>query len=331
VLGAAGFTGGLVADELARRGLPHRLGARDAGRLARREGTPNCEIAGVDISIPASIAAFLEGVDVVINTVGPFFPSGLGVIEAASRSGVHYVDCSGELAFLRAVFKRYAGADTGVVVACGFQAVPGDCGASVALEELGADGAHVHVHYSAKMLPSRGTARTLVKELAEPGLRSELHRITAGRRTRRGLAMPLAEQVTVPHAHPHAPLITTVGIPGVALLNPLIPRLMPRARRVLTHAADRLPAGPPAQLRRRDRARVLVIASRGGRTAGVQVKLRDTYGLTARFLVEAALRVEGSGVMSPAGAFGAIQFLDAVSGDGPPGSFAWSRVGGDAR
>jgi short subunit dehydrogenase-like uncharacterized protein len=143
--------------------------------------------------------------------------------------------------------------------------------------------------------------------------------------------MPLAEQVTVMHAHPRAPLVTTVGLPGATLTSRTLPRLMPRVRRPLQRVVEFLPPGPPAALRRRDRAHVLVVASGQHRTTAFHAELRDTYGLTARFLVEAALRIEGRGAMTPSQALGAEAFLDAVSGDDESGSFAWFRAGGVAR
>jgi hypothetical protein len=55
----------------------------------------------------------------------------------------------------------------------------------------------------------------------------------------------------------------------------------------------------------------------------------DPYGLTARFLVEAAVQLGDSaatakGALAPAEAFEPVAFLDAVSGTEP--DFAWHRV-----
>ena len=49
--------------------------------------------------------------------------------------------------------------------------------------------------------------------------------------------------------------------------------------------------------------------------ARVLVTGRDVYLLTARLLVEAALRVGGSGALPPAAALDPRPFLDSVSGD----------------
>ena len=62
----------------------------------------------------------------------------------------------------------------------------------------------------------------------------------------------------------------------------------------------------------------------GGRSS-VLCEGRDVYGLTARFLVEAAGRLRGTGAMAPAEALDPVPFLDAVSGSGPTGEFSWRR------
>lgn len=201
---------------------------------------------------------------------------------------------------------------------------------SIALEGLDGAQAHVQVHYSARMLPSRGTARTLVDELSGEGLDARSHRVPGAGRARWGISMPLAERVTVPRAHPEVSLVTTVGLPVSRVLGRVLPAVR-LARRPLARLGDSLPAGPPALLRRRDRADVLVVASDSQRSTVVRAHLRDTYGLTARFLVEAACRLEGAGAMTPSQAFGGAAFLDAVSGDDGMGSLSWSRALGGVR
>ena len=47
---------------------------------------------GLDISDGAVLAAALNGVDIVLNTAGPFYRLGLPVLEASIAAGVHYLD-----------------------------------------------------------------------------------------------------------------------------------------------------------------------------------------------------------------------------------------------
>ena len=65
------------------------------------------------------------------------------------------------------------------------------------------------------------------------------------------------------------------------------------------------------------RASASLIEARGRdeQVARVLVEGSDVYRLTAQLLVEAALRVSGSGAMAPAQALNPASFLDAVSGE----------------
>ncbi|MER7455103.1 NAD(P)H-binding protein [Nocardia beijingensis] len=73
LLGATGYTGGLVLDALLRRGATPLLAGRNRDAmvgLAERSG--DLEHALVDVSDFASVANLLRGGDVLITTVGPF-------------------------------------------------------------------------------------------------------------------------------------------------------------------------------------------------------------------------------------------------------------------
>ena len=56
LLGATGYTGQLVADELASRGFPHRLGARNPERLGRLKQGGEAEPFIVDTGDPGRLA-----------------------------------------------------------------------------------------------------------------------------------------------------------------------------------------------------------------------------------------------------------------------------------
>jgi Saccharopine dehydrogenase NADP binding domain len=83
LLGATGFTGRLVAAELARGSRPYRLGARSLERLARISRSERGKPFTVDVNDRARMDEFLEGATGLINTVGPFMELGLSVVEAA--------------------------------------------------------------------------------------------------------------------------------------------------------------------------------------------------------------------------------------------------------
>ena len=105
VFGATGYTGGLVAEALVRRGLRPVLAARSRHKLAsaaERLGGPDTRAA--DVTDPASIHALVERGDLLLSTVGPFDRWGRPALDAAIDNGAHYLDSTGEPGFLRHVF-----------------------------------------------------------------------------------------------------------------------------------------------------------------------------------------------------------------------------------
>src|SRR4051812_19619068 len=110
IYGAYGYTGRLVAAELARSDLDALLIGRDATRLRETADTngdrARIAVAGLD-DRPKLIAALRE-CDVVINCAGPFALHGDVVLEAAIAAGCDYLDTTGEQAWVKRAVDRYA-------------------------------------------------------------------------------------------------------------------------------------------------------------------------------------------------------------------------------
>jgi Saccharopine dehydrogenase NADP binding domain len=324
VLGATGYTGKLVAAELARRDRPYRLGARDPRRIAEVPRASHGEAVVVDVTDPARLDAFLDGADVLVNTVGPFVALGLPVVEAAVRKGVAYVDSTGEPGFMAEVYRRFADAPVPIVPACGFDYIPGDLAAAIAAGELGGKVDEVGVHYEvSSMQPSRGTARSALGVLAQGPVALKRRRVTFPDGARDAIEWPGGEQITVPRHVPGAVVTVTmaVSVPllpgwefGAATLAWLAPLLRP--------LVELLPEGPTPAVRAAARYRILAEATGPAGRVAVLCEGADTYGVTARFLIDAAERLRGRGAMAPAEALEPAAFLDAVSGE----DFRWRRV-----
>ncbi|MCY3605335.1 MAG: SDR family oxidoreductase [Gammaproteobacteria bacterium] len=104
VAGATGKTGVLVVQQLKAKGYPVRAFVRDAAKAAERLG-PDVEAVVGDLRDPASIAATLDDVDVVVNAAGSGVPApddnmpehvdfegARNLADAAAAAGVgHYV------------------------------------------------------------------------------------------------------------------------------------------------------------------------------------------------------------------------------------------------
>src|SRR5690348_9541877 len=88
-----GFHGRGIAYQLAGSGdasltVADRDGAK-AAAVGDKAGVPWRE---VDVTDPDPLREVLDGVDLVVNAVGPYHRTALGVVEAAIELGVHYVD-----------------------------------------------------------------------------------------------------------------------------------------------------------------------------------------------------------------------------------------------
>lgn len=177
LLGASGYTGGLVASLLADRGLPLLAAGRRRDRVETALGGRSVSggIREVDLHDDASLRSFLGEVDLVINAVGPYDRLGRGVVAAAVEAGTDYVDVAVEPAFLSwasATWDEAArGRDVRVVPGAGLQGLVGDLLAALAAAPL-ADVEEVHVAYATpgarRGARSVGHRATLAGLLAAP-------------------------------------------------------------------------------------------------------------------------------------------------------------------
>ena len=88
VLGATGYTGGLIVHELRRRGLPVLAAARNADKLRRlADDAGGVATVQVDVGDRAGLERLAARSRVLINTVGPFIDYGEPVVRAAIAHG----------------------------------------------------------------------------------------------------------------------------------------------------------------------------------------------------------------------------------------------------
>jgi short subunit dehydrogenase-like uncharacterized protein len=152
VFGATGYTGRLVCEALVARGAEPVLAGRNApalGALAQQLGGLDTAVA--DVADDDSVRALVTRGDVLVSTVGPFVRWGEPAVKAAIAAGASYIDSTGEGEFIRAVFDRYGpgaeAAGCGLVTAFGYDWVPGNLAAALALREAGDEALSVEVAY----------------------------------------------------------------------------------------------------------------------------------------------------------------------------------------
>lgn len=129
IYGANGFTGKLIAEEAAKRGLKPVLAGRNRSQveaIARDLGLASRVFA---IESVEQVAAAIDGIALVLNCAGPFATTADTVVQACISKGVHYLDISGEPDMFELHLARddQAKATGSVVIpGVGFDVVPSD-------------------------------------------------------------------------------------------------------------------------------------------------------------------------------------------------------------
>ena len=354
--GATGYTGRLVAQELARRGLDRVLSGRNPEKLARLADEHGVPVRAVSLDDPDGLRSLLEDARVVVNCAGPFTLAGDALVRAAIETGTHYVDSTGEQSFIQMIFERH-GADAeragvALVPAAAFDYLPGDCIARIAAEGHEPLDEIVVAYAVSGFGMTRGTLRSGLEMMQGRDVvyaDGDWHAAPAGifRASfdfpepigRQAMSRyPSGEPITVPrHTRTRrvvSLLTTSTAAPGPAAH--LMPYVQPGLqlalrtplRGLLGRAVGLLPEGPSEDARR-GAAFTIVATAHGsdGSTGRAVVRGSDVYGLTAVALAHAASLMEDdgysrAGALGPAAAFDPVAFLNFLGDHG----VSWERV-----
>jgi short subunit dehydrogenase-like uncharacterized protein len=362
LFGATGYTGRLTAEALVSRGERPVLAGRSADRLAAMAAElGGLESAVADVADPASVRALVAGGDVLVATVGPFARFGDSAAEAAIDAGAAYLDSTGEPAFIRRVFEYFGPradrAGTGMVTAFGYDWVPGNLAAALALREADEGATRVDVGYFATGGGlggmSGGTRASSAGAMLEPAfawrdgaIRTErgaarVRSFEMAGKARQAISVGSSEHFALPRLHPglrevnaylgwfgsasramqafSAANAAVTRIPGVK------PGLEALARRFV-HGST---GGPDEEARSGTGSAVVAIAygAGGEDLATVEVRGANGYDFTGRILAwgaaqAAAHGLRASGALGPVEAFGldALEAGCAEAGIAPLGS-----------
>ena len=349
LLGATGYTGGLVLDALLRRGVrPTVAGRNPAALAALAESSGGLDHAVVDAGDPASLREQLRQGDVLITTVGPFERYGYPVAEAAADIGAHYIDSTGEVGFVRNLYERYhrRAKESGAVMlpAFGYDYVPGILAGALALQRAGDAARALDIGYFAtaplRKGISQGTRTTMRDGLTLPSTRLHRHRLVDERTASR------VRDFTLPGGRRSAFLVsgtevlflpnTFPELSGITVYNGWFPALSRPLSVVsaVANAVNRLPGGstltelltrpmaggppggPDAAERARNRSYVVASASTGVPRsvplAEVHVEGPNPYSLTGELMAWAAQHLaSGSGATRPDTAPGVVGPIEA--------------------
>ncbi len=150
LLGATGFTGQLLAQQLASMaGLRWAIAGRNHTKLTAvlgdlPTGSPESASAPTIIVADAhdrpSLDALVNRTRVVVSTVGPYAQHGSDLVAACATAGTHYCDLTGEVNWVRAMIDAHhvtaqqSGAR--IVHCCGFDSMPADLSCWLLQREL---------------------------------------------------------------------------------------------------------------------------------------------------------------------------------------------------
>jgi short subunit dehydrogenase-like uncharacterized protein len=345
VYGATGYTGKLVAAELAAAGADFVISGRNPEKLEAlaRELDAEVPVRPAKVDDPVALAQLLSDCAAVIDCAGPFTSYGEPVLRAAVETSTHYLDTTGEQGYMQMAFERYgpgaARAGVAVIPAMGFDYVPGDMIASLTADGMDELDEIALAYAQHDFRATRGTMLS-VMEILKGGtlVWRNMEWSRASRNPSAGsfdfpepfgrhpmIQYPSGEQVTVPRhvatrnvtttitATVMAPskrvagLVRPLGVPmGLALRTPL--------KRLAGAAISRLPEGPTLEQRKAATFTIVCDARRGETARRGIVSGRDVYGLTAAAVatgarIAAGSGFSGSGALAPSQAFDPEAFL----------------------
>ena len=339
--GATGYTGSLIAQECARRGLRPVLAGRDEARLrplAERLQLPHTVVALDDA---ATLKQALQGLAAVLHCAGPFSRTSAPMREACMATGTHYLDITGEIDVFVAAHDGAERARAAGVLLCpgvGFDVVPTDC-ISVSLKAAMPDATHLTLMFSGLDQLSAGTTVTSMEAVFRGAARvrqdGRIVDIPFGERGRmidfghgpeRSFVIPWGDVATagystgIANIEVHIPM-ASASARAIRALVPLR-RVMagPTARRVAHPLLRRLASGPSPARRARELAHVWgEVRNTAGAVKRASLETLNGYSLTiltAVMAVEHVLRHEvPAGYCTPAQLMGP-DCLERIEGAG---------------
>jgi short subunit dehydrogenase-like uncharacterized protein len=354
LFGATGYTGELTARELAGIGERPVLAARDGARVRElADELGGLEWALANVSQPESVRALVERGDVLVSCVGPFARWGAPAVQAAIDAGAHYLDSTGETPFIRRIFEHWGpradAAGCALLTAMGYDWVPGNLAAALALTDAGDEATSVAVGYfltgAAGM--SGGTRASAAGVFLEPSFAWRGGRIVTERggargrsfsvdgQTRKALSAGSSEHFGLPPSFPalrevdvylgwfggasDALRAVSLGL-SVATRVPLVRGALGE---VIGRAVKGSTGGPDAEARAASGSVIVAEACDGaGRVLGrAHLAGANGYDFTAGMLAwgaraAAAGRLQGTGALGPVAAFGLQALSEGVRSAG---------------
>ncbi len=143
--GASGFTGRQTVQyfaEHAPEDLRWAMAGRNRQKLEKLKSQIGCDadILVADALEQDQVDAIATQARIILSTAGPFALYGQTLVDACVRFQTHYVDITGETAWVRSLIEHYhdqaAAQGTRIIPCCGFDSVPSDLGTYLMVRHL---------------------------------------------------------------------------------------------------------------------------------------------------------------------------------------------------
>ncbi|HWL37844.1 MAG TPA: saccharopine dehydrogenase NADP-binding domain-containing protein [Frankiaceae bacterium] len=334
LFGATGYTGRLTAEALVRRGASPVLAGRNRDALTElATSLGGLDIAVADVAEPATVDRLVADGGVLVSTVGPFAKWGEPAVESAIRNGATYLDSTGEPPFIRRVFEEFGPrAQSPMITAFGYDYVPGNLAAAVALERAGDAATRVDVGYftTGKGAFSAGTFASLMTSSPESfrftdgALRDErsaksVRSFDVDGESRDGVSIGSSEHFALPRIAPRLREVNAYlgwfgnlsrGVQAGSAVADKVPGVEAAMRAFLKAVPMPAPgSGPDEETRRQGGSHVVAIAydATGDELATARAVGVDGYTFTAEVLAWGAMHadeIKGTGALGPVEAYG---------------------------
>jgi len=333
--GVTGYTGRLILEEALAAGLRPVLSGRNADEVRTLAAAHGLEARPASLDDAAALDHALREMTAVLHCAGPFSRLGPPMIAACLRTGVHYLDITGEIAVFEQVAAAHEKARScGVTLlpGVGFDVVPSDC-LALHLKQRLPSATELTLAFIGGTGVSRGTATTMIENIGAGGAirrGGKLQSVPAGWRTREvDFGDKVRHCMTIPWGDistawrstniPDITVYTAVPrstVRTMRLTRPLLPLLgLAPFQRFLKSRINARAPGPSAERRAGAVSRLWgEVRDASGNVASARLVAPDGYSLTAMTAVGAAKKVLAGGVptgaQTPAMAFGADFILE---------------------
>ncbi len=335
IYGATGYTGGLIAREAARRGLRPVLAGRNRAALESLAAELELPLRIFGLDDPDVIIENIAGAALVLHCAGPFIHTWRAMTEACLAAGTHYVDLTGEVPVLEAIYALDGRArERGVVLlpGAGLDVVPSDC-LALKLKEALPDADRLRLTLDPGRKQSRGTMKASIEAIPRGGAYRKdgiliwekqlgaVRRLPIGAGRKSAMRIPWGD-ISSAYRSTGIPNIE-VFVAGSAMeilflrsLRPITPLLKHASvERLAMRIVDRFTRGPSADYRARARARFRGdVWNAAGEHRVASLTTPEGYALTTLTALEIVRRILRNGLSpgahTPSEAFGSGFILE---------------------